>query len=238
MREKNPNQITRVDGKNTFLEVMRDAFTIQKVHINFIEYDPNKNNQQTKKIETYIDFDKFLFLIESILKGGLVAKAKAENALLQERINKALQEKQDTKYIYAKEVFVDMGGISSKSLPRKIEAWKKKHPDKPMFNFEIPQGKCISRQFKITPGMKKPWVLSGEQGIGDDNNKTGLIVPVPTGNDKMYRPKEIVRVPFESHDDLKKFALICKAHIEGFISATYVDYVNKYNEYQKSRNQL
>lgn len=42
IKDNNKNefkQILRLDGKNVFLEVMNNAFEINKLQINFIEYD-------------------------------------------------------------------------------------------------------------------------------------------------------------------------------------------------------
>lgn len=225
MREKNPNQIIRIDGRGVFLEVIRNCFNIGKVQINFIEYDPKNNNQQTKNIPLFIDMDKFLVLANDILTGRISALANKERERV-EKLKKDLQAKgKETKYIYCKEIFTDMGGIPSAKLVEKKEAWAERHPNKPMFRFDIPEGKALSRQFKITPGASQPWIFSGEQGIGDDNNETGLIVPVADEGEKSYRPKEIVRVPLTSDEDLKRFALVVTSHINAFITAQYIDYV-------------
>ncbi len=230
MREKNPNQILRIDGKNVFFEVMRNAFNIDKVQINFIEYDPQNKNQQTKKIPLFIGIDKFLVLSNDIISGRISALANKEKAETEKRKQEAEKQGKDTKYIYANAIFTDMGGIPLERLKKQQEKWKKENPDKPMFNFEIPEGKCLSRQFKITPGASQPWIISGEQGIGDDNNETGLIVPVASGSDRVYKPKEIVRVPLVSDEELKRFALFVTAHINAYLSAKYVDWLSKPQE--------
>lgn len=189
MKEKNPQQIIRFDGKNVFMEVMNSAFTIGKVQINFIEYDvkAEKNNRQKKNIPLYIDIDKFLVLANDIITGRMTQLGK---------LSKDAQQKGGHKY--AKEIFADLGGISAKVLEKR----GKSRPD----------GKSLSRQFKITPGDKIPWIISGEVGAGEEND-TGLIVP------KGY-PEEAVRVPL-SDEDFKKFAIVVKAHIEAYLASQY-----------------
>lgn len=214
MREKNADQIIRLDGKNVFLEVLSDAFSIGKVQINFCEYDPNNGNKQIKKIPIYIDIDKFLVLCHDIMSGKMAKLAEIERADTVKRKNYAKSTGKEDKYIYCKEIYDDLGGIGSESLAKKLSAHKLKNTGKPLYNFEIPSGQSLSRQFKITPGDRKPWILSGEQGLGKEND-TKLIVP-------QGKSLEIVRIPLENDVDLKKFAKIVEAHIDGFISAQYV----------------
>lgn len=186
MKQKNPNQIIRLDGKNVFLEVMSHAFEIGKVNINFIEYDVNqeKNSRIKQSIPIYIDMDKMLVLINDILSGRMSALAKAEKA----KGNK-----------WANAIYADLGGVSARNL----EARGKSRPD----------GMSLSRQFKITPGDKMPWILSGEMGAGKENDK-GLIVP-------QGKAENLVRVPL-SDDDFKRLAIVVKAHIESFITSQYL----------------
>lgn len=200
MAEYKNFQIFRVDGKNVFLEVLKSAFAIGKVQINFIEY--NDQNKQTKKIQTYMDINKFLVLKNDILSGKLSMLAKKEKANKAERVAEAKKNNQPTKYIYCKEIFTDMGGITKKRLSTQ----------KDKIGFEIPEGCCVSRMLLITPGEKKPWIISGQQGVGKESDK-GLIVP--QGN-----PKEIVRVPMEN-DDLKAFVLATEINLIGYYSSLY-----------------
>jgi hypothetical protein len=196
MKQRNPNQIIRLDGKNVFLEVMSNAFSIGKVQINFIEYNPEaeKNNRQTKNIPIYIDMDKFLVLANDILSG---------------RMAKLAQQSREARdkggFRYAKEIFVDLGGVSAEKLKKRGQ--------------ERPDGKSLSRQFKITPGDKLPWILSAEVGPGVEDEK-GLIVPFSTAQNP-YRPEEVVRVPL-SDEDFKKFALVVQSHIHSYITSQYL----------------
>lgn len=197
-------QIYRADGRNVFVEVLRSAFTIGKVQINFIEYDPRKGNKQIRRIDTYMDIGKFLVLAQDVLSGRIGQLGALENQKNDAKIAKAKKEKKETKYMYAQEIFQDMGGISA----RRIEQRKQK------FNFDVPKGTSVSRILNLTPGAKMPWMLSGQLGLGKENN-TGLIVP-------QGFPKEIVRVPL-TNEDLKELVLITKAHIEAYYTSIYLE---------------
>lgn len=189
MREKNPQQIIRFDGKNVFMEVMNSAFSIGKVQINFIEYDATaqKNSRQKKNIPIYIDMDKFLLLTHDILSGRMARLAQ-----------EAQQAKKEGGYKYAKEIYQDLGGVSAENLKKRGKA--------------RPDGLSMSRQFKITPGDKIPWILSGEIGAGKEDDK-GLIVP-------QGRPEETVRVAL-SDDDFKKMAIVLQSHIQSYVTSQY-----------------
>jgi len=145
-------QILRLNGRNVFLEVMNNAFKINKVQINFIEYDQNleKNKRQLKNISGYIDVDKAMVLINDILSGRLSGLAKQANEI-----------KAKSGYKYCREIYVDMGGISASKLKERGK--------------ERSDGKSLSRQFKITPGDKVAWIFSAETGAGEES-ETGMIV--------------------------------------------------------------
>jgi hypothetical protein len=108
--------------------------------------------------------------------------------------------KEKNGYKYCREIYVDMGGISKS----KLEERGKKRPD----------SKSLSRQFKITPGDKVAWIFSAETGAGEES-ETGLIVP-------QGKPEEIVRVPL-TDEDLKRFALVLKNHIQAYTTSLYID---------------
>ena len=192
-------QIFRLDGRNVFFEVLRSACAIGKVQINFIEYDPNQGNKQTKNIQTYMDIPKFLVFANDILSGKMAYMAK-----------QAKEEKVRKKAKYCSEVFGDMGGMSARNVQGRIKQEKAK--GKNAFNFEIPEGSALSRILYLTPGERQPWILSGQLGLGKEN-ETGLIVP-------QGYPKEIVRVPMDD-DGLKAFVLITQAHIQAYFTSLY-----------------
>lgn len=187
-KEKNPLQIIRLDGKNVFMEVM-NAFSIGKVQINFIQYDATKekNSRIVSEVRTFIDFNKFLVLINDIKSGRMVGLAK-----------KAKEAQQQGGYKFCKEIYADLGGISASTLAERGQS--------------RPDGKSMSRQFKITPGDKMPWILSGEMGAGVEDDK-GLIVP-------QGRPETIIRVPL-SDEDFKKLALVTEMHMQAYLASFY-----------------
>lgn len=201
-KERNQNQIKRVDGKNCFVEALNDSFNIGKVLLNFKEYDESKQKGEkfTKEVSIYIDIDEFLLLSNDILSGKIYKLAEAE---------KAKGEK------YPKEIYADMGGVSSKGIVRQDENRAKKGRKTLTEMYNIPTGKCLSRQFKIFPGLKYPFMLIAECGIGEESD-TGLIVP-KYGN----KPEQKIMIPF-SADALKKFVLIIQTHINAYLSSKYI----------------
>lgn len=69
-KEKDPQQVLRIDGKNCFLEVMSSAFEIDKVRINFRQYDPNNGNKQSNAIDIYMGYKDFDYMYAGVLDGG------------------------------------------------------------------------------------------------------------------------------------------------------------------------
>lgn len=196
-------QIYRLDGRNVFVEILKSAFAIGKVQINFIEYDPKQGNKQIKKIDCYMDIPKFLAFSHDVLSGRMSKLGKQEVEDTLDKIKIAKESNKETKYIYSKDIFSDMGGVSS----QKIEKGNRK------FNFDVPTGSSVSRILYLTPGAKVPWVLSGQLGLGKEN-ETGLIVP--QGN-----PKELIRVPMDN-EKLKELVLVTQAHIQAYYTSLYL----------------
>lgn len=95
---------------------------------------------------------------------------------------------------YPQAVWSSMGGQSAKNANRE-------------------DGKALSRQIKIIPGLKKPFLLQAEQGPGEEN-ATGLIMA------KYTKPEKKVMIPL-SAEDLKKLVLMIKSHIDAFYGAVY-----------------
>lgn len=147
MARNNPNQITRVDGKNVFFEVLNNCFSLGegKIQINFAEYDPNNGNKQTKLIPIYMDFQDFLILAQDV-KSGRIAKYQADH--------------KNDQYPYVVDEYTLLGGTSAQKLADK--------------NKSRTDGKSLSRQFKLVVGKK--FIFQAEMGPGHENEK-GLIVP-------------------------------------------------------------
>lgn len=198
---KNQNQMLRVDGRNVFLEVLNNGFEIGKLMFQFIQYDDSKakNNRVQKCLAFYLDFADALLLAQDILSGRL------------SKLGQRAKEKQkEGGYKYCSPIYQKLGGISAEKLKERGQS--------------RPDGKSLSRQFKITPGAKMPWVFSIEQGAGN-TDKNGLIVPEKGG------VEEYVRVPF-TDDDLKKFAIMIDKHITAYMSGYYARH-GKYQEPKK-----
>ena len=197
-KDRNPNQITRVDGKNVFFEVMNNCFSLGegKVQINFVEYDPNNNNKQTKLIPIYMDFQDFLIIAQDV-KSGRIAKYQADH--------------KNDQYPYIIEEYTLMGGTSAKKLKEKGQ--------------ERPDGKSLSRQFKLVVGKK--FIFQAEMGVGHENEK-GLIVP----DYKTNTAEAVVRVPMDAKA-LKGMILLVEKHIEAYISKGYM---NGNYDYKKGQN--
>lgn len=196
---KNPQQLLKVSGKDTFVEVLNNFFSIGKVGITFAKYDEKKpqGERMTDTITLYLDFEKALLLSKDILSGKIAALAEKEKASGKR---------------YPGAIYTDMGGTSASALAAKGKARE--------------DGGAESRQFKIQPGSKVPFMLVGERGRGEEN-ATGLIVP------KSSETK--VMVPF-SVDDLKVLAIVLESHINAYRIARYVDGSAMTNPYQEKKN--
>ncbi|MFI3211462.1 MAG: hypothetical protein R3Y64_10500 [Peptostreptococcaceae bacterium] len=75
--EKNEKQIIKVSGKNSFFEIMSDAFPIGKVKINFREYNDSldKGSRITSQVDIYLPIEKALAVCEMVLNMSLGKKA-------------------------------------------------------------------------------------------------------------------------------------------------------------------
>jgi hypothetical protein len=201
MRNSYSTQIFRVDGKNSFMEVLNVAFPIKKVQFNFVEYDP-ETNKQTKKLDIYMDVLQAVALSERILSGdfaNMVDKAKATG-----KFNGA----NCTSYT---SFFTDMGGISEENVEKKFDEFKERYPF-------IQKGQAISRQLKIQTGTKYPWVLRAEYGPGKSSD-TGLIVP--QGTAPMF-----INLPIDA-DSFYKMAAAIKYSYQAYLNQYYAKYANE-----------
>ena len=197
--KQNPQQLLKISGKTTFVEVLNTFFGINKLGLTFAKYDEKKpeGERMTDNITIFMSFDKALLLSKDILSGKIAGLAQKEKA------------KGET---YPQSIYTEMGGTSAATLERKGKA----RPDK----------KSESRQFKIHPGAKAPFMLVAERGAGEEN-QTGLIVP------KKVETK--VMVPC-SADDLKTLAVVIESHINAYRASKYVDGTLMENPYFKENN--
>lgn len=177
---KSPDQVFRQDGKNCFMELTTFGLARDKISLNFVNYNTSaeKGGRVSGNVMLYLDIHKAEGLAHDILSGRMAKMAVAAKAKAAE-----------AGYKYARDIFCDMTG----SAPEKA-----KRAD----------GMGMSRQFKITPGAKLPWILSAESGPGRVEG-TGIIAPAySTG-----KAECIVRIPM-TDDQLKQLALAIKAMCE------------------------
>lgn len=182
----NPSQIIRLDGSKCFVEVLNDAFPIGKVHLGFYTYDVSREAKSrfTNNIQIYLDIPEFLALASDIT-GGTISKLAAAS------LAEAAKDSS-----FPKAVFETMGGTPA----NKLFGTKQARADK----------MGISRQFRINPGSKKPYLLNAESGPGMADEK-GLIVPkykpgqgenkvmVPVTRNMMVRMAEMVRIHIQAY---------------------------------------
>lgn len=159
---RDPEQIYRIDGKSVFCEVMATGLGIDKVNINFVEYDVNSPLGQ--RIKNRVNFFIPVFaakrLSMDILSGripqlGRLAKKKAKE--------------QGEKYASA--VFEQLGGTPSKYAK---------------------DGIPVARSFTIAPGVSQPWILCATQGPGHETKEGLIVmdkceskVRIPATNEKL-----------------------------------------------------
>jgi hypothetical protein len=201
MKEVYSTQIYRVDGKNSFMEVLNVAFPIGKVQFNFVEYDET-TNKQTKKLDIYMDVLQAVSLAERILNGEFARMV--ESAKATKKFNGAMV----TNYT---SFFTDMGGISEEKVEKKFEEYQAQYPF-------VQKGQAISRQFKIQTGSKYPWVLRAEYGPGKSSD-TGLIVP--QGNAPVY-----INLPVDA-DSFYKMAVAIKYAYQAYLNQYYSKFGDK-----------
>lgn len=191
-------QIIRIDGKDSFVEITNDLFHYKKVILRFIKYNDKaeKGKKFIHDISIFLEFEKFLALKNDLMSGRLTALGKA-----------AKETAAKAGYTYPKHIYSQLGGKPAERL---------NDVDKAKFaQFNIPTTASLSRQFKITPGQKDsyPFVLSAEWGAGE-KTETGLITP-------KGKPAETVRIPM-SGDAIKEMFLLVEKHIEAYINAQYL----------------
>ena len=198
MRDSYSTQIFRVDGKNSFMEVLNVAFPIGKVQFNFVEYDET-TNKQTKKLDIYMDALQAVALAERILNGEFARMV--DNAKATKKFNGMMVNAYTS-------FFTDMGGISEEKVAKKFEDYQKQYPF-------LQEGQAISRQFKIQSGTKYPWVLRAEYGPGKSSD-TGLIVP--QGNAPVY-----INLPVDA-DSFYKMAVAIKYSYQAYLDQYYAKF--------------
>ena len=131
--------------------------------------------------------------------------------VLSGKINALAEKEKNSGNKYAQPVWTSIGGQSAKNANR-------------------PDGKALSRQVKLIPGLKKPFLLQAEQGVGEENS-TGLIMA------KYTKPEAKVMIPL-TVNDLKKLVLVVKTHIEAFYGAVYTGDIVLIDKKNKNQEML
>ena len=145
--ERNENQIIRKDGRNCFVEVLKDGFEYGRIHMNFAAYDTTKpaGQRQTDTINIYIPADEFLELCRKLDCGEL------------RRMQQIRQKEQSNTPIYQ-----CLGGTSAQKLERLGHARE--------------DGMSLSRTMQLVAGKKTDFLFIANSGPGEAGAK-GLIVP-------------------------------------------------------------
>ena len=178
---KSPGQVVRFDGVKVFAELMCSGIVIDRAEINFCQYDKSasKGSRMSNTIRIYLEMSKAAALADEILSGRLAKKARESRDKAEAKGSR-----------YPEAVYNVMGGSKADKVQRQ-------------------DGKAESRQFKIFPGNKLPWIIMAEKGPGHENEK-GLIVPDYTtgrGTDA------VIRIPM-TDENLYSFALHLKSLFE------------------------
>lgn len=137
-RNKFPDQVLRIDGKDAFLEVLCGSASIDKVAINFVTYDKSKpaGQREKDKVMVYLDIFEAQVLAGDILSGKISALAQMSR-----------QKAKEAGSSYPEAVYAKLGGTSAKNTP---------------------DNKAVSRQFQVVPGAQKPWILAAMSGPGKE----------------------------------------------------------------------
>jgi len=182
--KKSIEQIVKVSTNNSFVEVLDSAFEIGKVMLRFAEYDLNKPKGErfTKEILIYMDIDEFECLAHNI-KFRFIDRDAA----------KAREMQKQGGYRFCREIYTDLGGTTVEKLARQNRSRADNKPE--------------SRQFKIVPGDKYPWMFQAESGAGK-MLETGLIAPDG-------KPDTTIRIPM-SDKDFRKLAIAVDNEIQSW----------------------
>ena len=184
--ERNKSQIIRIDARNCFAESKSDAFEIGKIHLEFATYDMAKPAGQRQTNNVNIYLDISEFL-----------------CLAQEALNGMLHARARHQRANNNEepLFESLGGTSADKLNQRGNP--------------RPDGKSLSRIFKIIIGKKEDsYLFVADSGPGE-TNATGLIVP-KFGNS----PENHVAVSM-GWRSVNELMMMTKVHFEAWLAAKY-----------------
>jgi hypothetical protein len=193
--ERNKTQIIRIDAKNCFVESKSDSFEIGKVHLEFATYDTSREKGERQTNNVHIYLDMPEFLCLAQESLSGMLHSRARHQRAN-NIKDALYE--------------SLGGTSAE----KLHQYGRSRPD----------GKSLSRIFKIILGKKEDYYLFvADSGPGETNDK-GLIVP-KFGNN----PENHVAVSM-SWRSVNEIMMMTKVHYEAWLAAKYVAEFAKNNK--------
>lgn len=127
-------QVLRIDGNGSFCEIMLSGLGIDKVLINFKQYDKTAAKGQRTKgdVAIWLDIHDAQVLAHDILSGRIAKLGKAAKAEAEAAGQK-----------YPRSVYDNQGGTSASRSAT---------------------GTATARVFSISPGASQPWVLCAKQG--------------------------------------------------------------------------
>ena len=197
--EKNKTQIIRVDAKNCFVESKSDSFEIGKVHFELATYDASKEKGERQTNHVHIYLDMPEFLCLAQEALSNMFHARARH----QRTNGIKDP-----------LYESLGGTSADKLKQRGNP--------------RPDGKSLSRIFKIILGNKEDYYLFvADSGPGEADAK-GLIVP-KFGS----APENHVAVSI-SWRAVNELMMMTKVHYEAWLSAKYMNESRLNNNYQNA----
>lgn len=184
------HNFARMDARGAFVELSDYSLSIGKMLFRFVKYN-QQTNKQEYKIDIYMDVQEYLGLCNLV----------------------------ESMYLMKKADFYKNKGQINDSLYEKLSGYT---PDKVQglqVPFQIPQGKGLSKTFKIIPSTKYCYNLMALYRLGNAN-ATGLIIP--EGKTLSY-----IQIPM-SHEDLAGLLMYGKIRIEAYETVKLRKYAGEY----------
>lgn len=184
------HNFARMDARGSFVELSDYSLSIGKMLFRFVKYN-QQTNKQEYKIDIYMDVTEYLGLCNLV----------------------------ESMYLMKKSEFYKNKGQINDSLYESLTGYT---PDKVQglqVPFQIPQGKGLSKTFKIVPSTKYCYNLMALYRLGNAN-ATGLIVP--EGKTLSY-----IQIPM-SHEDLAGLLIYGKMRIQAYETVKLRKYAGEY----------
>lgn len=185
------HNFVRVDGKNAFIELSDYPLSIGKMLLRFCHYNPNNDNKQDNKIDIYLDILDFLGLCNLV----------------------------ESNYLLKKADFFKKNNKINDSLYEKLSGSTRERAQQLSLPFQLPEGKCVSKTFKIIPSTKYCYNLMASYRLGVEADN-GLIIP--EGRTLSY-----IQVPME-HVTLAGLMAYGKLRITAYETVRIGTFKNEY----------